>query len=197
MKIASRKFAGAPMRFFTALTTACLLLAGCMPDITVPNTPVPNTAKPNAVNTAALRALNADPETSQALRLAQLGGGLGNELLPKINAFRLENGVAPIKPHHLLYKAAQEHAVQMKDNKSITQSGPASEKILHSLRALGYPACQVGVFLGESRHSTFSNLKIWTDKEDSRKSLLDPNLKTYGFGYDDRFRAVVLARSDC
>jgi len=105
------------------------------------------------------------------------------EMLARVNAFRAENGLPPLRPDRRLDRAAQGHADDMARRDYFAHVSPEGGSAGDRATRSGYPWHRMLENLAAGQSSPAEAVEGWKGSAGHRHAMLDPEVREVGIGY--------------
>ena len=113
----------------------------------------------------------------------RLPAGWRNEMLSRINAARLDAGIAPLKACASLRRAAQNYAGVLAETNTVSHVGPDGTWPWDRMRAEGFRFHAAAENLATGQTSIEQVLGEWSASPAHLANLMDPRMTQAGFGF--------------
>ncbi|MGB0661155.1 MAG: CAP domain-containing protein [Mangrovicoccus sp.] len=104
------------------------------------------------------------------------------ELGQRLNAFRLEHGIAPLEPSQALTIAAQLHAEDMAARIVLSHQGGNGSQVSDRLEAQGYDWWSLAENVAFGQENPAQAMESWRKSDGHRENMLLPGVTQYGIG---------------
>lgn len=142
-------------------------------------TPAPKPTVEEGANTPA-------PTESQVAESSEV-----QQVLQETNAYRAENGLAPLALHQSLTKVAQQKATDMAKNRYFSHTSPTLGSPFDQMKAAGISYRRAAENIAMGQRSAAEVVDAWMKSPGHRANILDRNLTHIGIGYDANGRYWV------
>ena len=105
------------------------------------------------------------------------------EVLKLTNAFRAQNGVAPLKLNDELNAAAQGHSQDMALQDFFSHTGKDGSQPWDRAKEIGYQARTMGENIAAGQRTAEAVVEGWKNSSGHRRNMLNPNYTELGVGY--------------
>ena len=105
------------------------------------------------------------------------------EVLKLTNAFRAQNGVAPLKLNDELNAAAQGHSQDMALQDFFSHTGKDGSQPWDRAKEIGYQARTMGENIAAGQRTPEAVVEGWKNSSGHRRNMLNPNYTELGVGY--------------
>lgn len=105
------------------------------------------------------------------------------DILEMSDAFRIENGLPPLKYNRKLALAAQTYAERMGREDFFDHVSPAGDGVAERISLSGYPGEHLGENIARGYKTSTETMKAWIESPPHRANLLNPAFNEIGIGY--------------
>lgn len=113
------------------------------------------------------------------------------QVLKETNAYRAENGLAPLSLHLKLSQVAQQKATDMAKNRYFSHTSPTLGSPFDQMKANGISYRRAAENIAMGQRSASEVVDAWMKSPGHRANILDRNLTHIGIGYDANGRYWV------
>ncbi|MFC4354666.1 CAP domain-containing protein [Chryseomicrobium palamuruense] len=113
------------------------------------------------------------------------------QVLKETNAYRAENGLAPLSLHTSLSQSAQQKATDMAKNRYFSHTSPTLGSPFDQMKANGISYRRAAENIAMGQRSATEVVDAWMKSPGHRANILDRNLTHIGIGYDSNGRYWV------
>ncbi|MEB3418969.1 CAP domain-containing protein [Salipiger marinus] len=111
----------------------------------------------------------------------------------RLNAFRAENGMAPLSFSPVLQEVAAAHARDMAARGEMTHTGSDGSSIGDRIQRSGYRLRAGAENIAVTRGGLDAAMRIWIDSPPHRANMLMPRVREYGLAQSGNYWAMVVA----
>lgn len=172
------------------LLTGATSASACWTPAPTPKQEVTQTPAKNPVSTPVIKQEVAAP--SQAPQATEASASVEvQQVLKETNAYRAENGLAPLALHQSLTKVAQQKATDMAKNRYFSHTSPTLGSPFDQMKAAGISYRRAAENIAMGQRSAEEVVDAWMKSPGHRANILDRNLTHIGIGYDANGRYWV------
>ncbi len=113
---------------------------------------------------------------------------LVQQVVRLVNNVRERSGLAPLRTNAKLAKAARLHSRDMARNDFFSHTSPTGSNAGDRVQSVGYAFSNVGENLAAGQANAQQVFRAWMDSPSHRASILNPNFREIGIGYEFLFR---------
>jgi uncharacterized protein YkwD len=110
------------------------------------------------------------------------------------NQERAKYGLRPLESDCQLYKAAQDHTVDMVSMGEISHTGSDGSSVGIRVEGVGYQYSTVGENVAQGQKTPLQVVNAWVNSTGHRENILNPDFTDIGVGYSNNYWTQVFGR---
>ncbi|MDJ0588412.1 MAG: CAP domain-containing protein [Pleurocapsa sp. MO_226.B13] len=111
------------------------------------------------------------------------------------NQVRAKYRLRPLRSNCRLYKAAQNHTVNMVKMRRISHTGSDGSSVGVRVKRVGYQYSAVAENVAKGQKTPSQVVQSWMNSPGHRKNILNPKYTEIGIGYSNNYWTQVFGRS--
>ncbi len=116
------------------------------------------------------------------------------DVIKLTNQMRQRNNLKPLQLNCQLYKAAQQHTLDMVKAKKISHQGSDGSSPAIRVERAGYQYSWVGENVASGQKTPGEVVKDWMNSPGHRRNILNPNFTQIGVAYSNNYWTQVFGR---
>jgi uncharacterized protein YkwD len=116
------------------------------------------------------------------------------EVAKLTNQVRAKYGLRPLRSNCQLYSAAQNHTVDMVNQRKMSHTGSDGSNVGTRVKRSGYQYSSIAENVAQGQRSPSQVVNSWMDSPGHRQNILNPNYTEIGVGYANNYWTQVFGR---